>query len=177
MSNSGLTHFTKSGKFDKKFKSWKATAMSRGMSKCRQGICWTGDSVMSRSVGCLVWSLKMVWHALHSAIKTTHIRRRKVDWNFEDEGNANFSMNAMQRLHKFLSLTNSEKFFNSTERVSILAITKRISTIVLIVLMFDNVTKTMSGWTNVWTFDDKRWWGNEASDLRIEFKSKIGHQN
>lgn len=87
----------------------------------------------------------MVWHALHSAIKTTHIRRRKVDWNFEDEGNANFSMNAMQRLHKFLSLTNSEKFFNSTERVSILAITKRISTIVLIVLMFDNVTKTMSG--------------------------------
>ena len=57
-------------------------AMSRGMSKCRQGICWTGDSVMSRSVGCLVWSLKMVWHALHSAIKTTHIRRRKVVFGF-----------------------------------------------------------------------------------------------
>jgi hypothetical protein len=58
----------------------------------------------------------MVWHALHSAIKTTHIRRRIVDWNFKDVGDANFSMNAMQRLHKLFELNQQQKVFSIQQK-------------------------------------------------------------
>ena len=146
--------------------------MSRGMSKCRQGICWTGDSVMSRSVGCLVWSLKMVWHALHSAIKTTHIRRRKVVLVFEDDGHAVFSMNYVEAAQVF-KLNQQRKVFQFSKKSYLVWQSQNGLAQLFDSFSVDDVTKTIFGWINVRTFDDKRWWENEASDLRVEFKSKI----
>ena len=72
----------------------------------------------------------MVWHALHSAIKTTHIRRRKVVLVFEDDGHAVFSMNYVEAAQVF-KLNQQRKVFQlREEELFSSAITKRISTIV-----------------------------------------------
>ena len=86
----------------------------------------------------------MVWHALHSAIKTTHIRRRKVVLVFEDDGHAVFSMNYVEAAQVF-KLNQQRKVFQLSKKSYLVWQSQNGLAQLFDSFSVDDVTKTIFG--------------------------------